>query len=280
MASVYHLSKRPQPHYLDHGPYHVADEAARQFGRDSQVCIGVSGGKDSIVTLALCRSRFASVRGYFLYTIPGLSFQENFLCHLEKLYDCPIDRLPNPHLTSHFKSSTFRHPTARNRKVRHISIRDIENHLRSKHGTFQYVAVGEKGSDSMERQAMIRKCGGIDHARKRIYPLSFWNDSMVYSYIRQQRLPMPVDYHLLNQTADRKLRDRSFVPFASDQLLVIRERYPDDYDRIMRFFPFLEANVFRYEQQLREAENDEASEKAVREGRTKTQAKGGKSDAS
>lgn len=258
------LSKRSQPHYLDNGPFNVIDEAKSQLGGDSTICVGVSCGKDSIVTLDLCSKRFASTVGYFLYVIPNLSFQERFLSHLESRYNFTVYRLPHPHLTQHFKSSTFRHPTDRNRKVRHISIRDIENHLRSKLNNFQYVAVGEKGSDSMERQAMIRKHGGIDHSRKRIYPLGFWNDGMVYSYIRQNRLPLPIDYHLFNNQADKKLRDRSFVPFAADQLLVIRERYPDDYSQIMRVFPFLEANVFRYEQDILHGAND-GEEKSVGE---------------
>ena len=59
------------------------------------VLVGFSGGKDSIVTLDLCFKYFKKVVPFFLYIVPGLSFQERQLQWYENRYQTEIIRLPH-----------------------------------------------------------------------------------------------------------------------------------------------------------------------------------------
>lgn len=72
------------------------------------VMVGFSGGKDSICALDLCCRYFGTVHAYFMYLVPGLSFQEAQLRWYEQRYGLQIHRVPHPMLSSWLKWGVFR----------------------------------------------------------------------------------------------------------------------------------------------------------------------------
>lgn len=252
------LSRKPSPpHVLDRTAWQVIQEAKKIIG-SGRVCVGFSGGKDSIASMALCREYFPDpdqLSGYFLYTIPGLSFQERYIQYAERRFNLTIHRLPAPMLSTFYRDSVFRHPTTATQHQKRIKTRDVENYMRSTTNS-QFIAVGEKTRDSIERCAQIKKHGGIDHNRHRFYPLAYWSDRQVYSYLKIKRVPISTDYHILQSiqqlttTGKRKrLADHSFAVFNPDHLLVLREKWPGDYEKVLRYFPFLAALVMKRERE-------------------------------
>ena len=72
------------------------------------VIVGFSGGKDSVVTLDLCMKHFSRVEAYFLYYVPGLSFNERMLTWAEHHYGLTIYRLPHFELAQFLRYGSFR----------------------------------------------------------------------------------------------------------------------------------------------------------------------------
>lgn len=213
-----------------------------EFGVDS-IIVGFSGGKDALATLDLCKQHISRVEAYFLYLIPGLSFQENYLAYIERKYSLTIHRLPSPTMSDWLRSGGYRLPSAGAAKTRRIKRIDIENHLRAKLG-IDWFATGEKAIDSIERNAMIRRVKGIDPKRRQIWPLAYWNDSAVWNFLKRNNILLPPDYRF---SEGANYKPRSFGSMGPLELTFIRENYPADYQKITDMFPLLHANLLRSE---------------------------------
>lgn len=196
------------------------------------VLVGFSGGKDSIVTLDLCFRYFKRVIPYFMYLVPGLSFQEAQIHWYEQKYGVEVIRVPHPMLSSWLRWGTFR-------KAHYdwpeISFGEINHYLRLNTGVY-WIAAGEKIADSIVRRAMMKNSGSIDVKRGRFYPLAHFRKADVLAYIRHHRLKITPEYKLLGW---------SFRGLDPQDMVKIREFFPDDFERIKRFFPFVEAGCVK-----------------------------------
>ena len=201
------------------------------------VIVGFSGGKDSIVTLDLCLKHFKHVEAYFLYIVSDLEFQEVYLRYIEKRYTIKIHRLPHWMLGRLFKDATYRPHNKKTVNCPVITINDIENELYKLSG-IEWFASGQKACDSIERNAMLRRNNGIDEIRKRIYPVTFFTNKTIFSYLKMNNIPLPPDYRILGH---------SFGSLWGKDLKRIKETYPNDYKKILEVFPYVEAAIKRDE---------------------------------
>lgn len=201
-----------------------------------EVIVGFSGGKDSIVTLDLCMRYFERVHPYFLYLVPGLSFQERTVCWYERHYGIEILRLPHFEVSNFLRYGTFREYDF---SVPIVSVSDLYSYLRGVTGA-TWIAAGERIADSIIRRAMIKSTGSIDARRGRLYPVAYWRKAEVMNYIRRKRLYLPPDSRQFGF---------SFRSLEGKQLAFVKDRYPDDYEKIRQFYPFCGAAVRRFEQQ-------------------------------
>lgn len=214
-----------------------------------EVVCATSCGKDSVCALSLCCQTFERVQPYFMYLVPGLEFQERYLAYLERLFKVSILRIPHWGLSRLLRGASFRHPTAATATLQFVRIRHVEAWLRKETG-IQWMATGEKAIDSLERNAYIRKCDGIDDVRQRIYPLAYWNHAAVFNYLKSHGIALPASY----STGRR----RSFGSLWYDEVAYVRERHPADFERIKRVFPLIEAQLMRH--QLRKERHGQETE--------------------
>lgn len=229
-----------------HKPLEVVQEAVK-LGIES-VIVGVSGGRDSVATLDLCVKHFRAVRAYFMYIVPGIQFQERYLQMLERRYNVEIVRVPHFTLPRILSQGVFRHKTKSAGSLRKCRPHHFYAYMRKRLGV-RWIALGEKACDSLQRNTQMVQRGGVQEQRGTIMPLAWWSNSDVESYVSSLRIPLAPDYALAAAAPDALRRSRS-GSFSSllriDALLQIRERYPDDYERIKRMFPLIDAHVIRY----------------------------------
>lgn len=186
------------------------------------------------MTLDLCFRYFKTVKPFFMYICPDLSFQERQLEWYEKKYQTEIIRLPHMDVSEFFHYGSFRPPDY---TFPIISINDIYNYVRLTTDLW-WIAAGERIDDSIVRRAMMKKSGSIDEQRGRFYPVSAWKKSEILHYIK---------HHNLRIGADSKKLGFSFCSLAGYELVEIKKLFPDDYQKILRLYPMAEAGVKRFE---------------------------------
>lgn len=194
------------------------------------VIVGFSGGKDSVVTLDLCMKHFKRVEGYFLYYVPGLSFQERMLQWAERRYGISIYRLPHFELSKFLQMGSFRPVDL---AVPTVEVADLYAHLRAHFG-IHWIAAGERIADSIWRRAMIKHSGTIDRKRGRLYPVAHFSKAHIFAYIKAHRLQVSEESRVLGF---------SFRSLQADDLIKIRQHYPDDFAKIKAMFPLVEAGI-------------------------------------
>ena len=201
------------------------------------VNVGFSCGKDSLATLDVCCREFDQVRAFFMYLVPGLSFQDNFLHLIERRYGIKIIRLPHWQIGGMLHANAFRPGSNISHSAPLLSIADIESEVTRLTGC-QWFAYGMTQYDSLERNAMLKHCAGIDIKNHRVYPIMHFTRRAIFSYLRLRKIPLPVDYAMFG---------RSFGRLWPEELIAIKKRFPDDYEKIRERFPHIEAQLKRAE---------------------------------
>ena len=199
-----------------------------------EVIVAFSGGKDSIVTLDLCMKFFDRVEVFFMYQVPGISFQERTMRLYERKYGISILRLPHFETSEFLRYGTYRIPDP---TVPIISVTDVYDWIRGKTGIY-WIAAGERAADSIVRGAMIKHSGSIDTKRGRFYPVAWWRKPDIMNYMRIKNL------HL---GADSKALGHSFRDISGATIKLLRDKYPLDYERVKRIYPLCDAAIRKEE---------------------------------
>ena len=210
-------------------------ETVKTASRISDSCIVCfSGGKDSIVTLDLCARYFKRIHVVFMYSVPGLSFQEANLRWYEEKYGIEIERIPHFMISEWMRYGIFR---KEDYSVPIVKPLDVYQYLRLSSDMW-WIAAGERIADSIVRRAMIKNSGSIDDKRGRIYPVAHWNKAEVMRYIQ---------YHKLKLSPESAVLGHSFRSLEPSEMALLKKHYPKDYEKVAEWYPFVEAAVRNYE---------------------------------
>lgn len=209
------------------------------------VIVAFSGGKESIVTLDLCCRYFKNVKAFFLYICPNLSFIEKTMQWYEKKYQIEILRLPHFDLAQALRYGAFRNVDM---SVPVIGINEIYNYVRIKFDTW-WIAAGERMDDSLWRRGMIHSTGTIDEKRGRFFPVATWKKQEILDYIK---------FHNLYRGMDSRKLGHSFMAPVHEDFAMVKQYFPEDYEKLIRFYPFAEGSILHYNQFEKQKEKGEA----------------------
>lgn len=196
-----------------------------------RVLVAFSGGKDSVVTLDLCARFFPTVQAFFMYYVPDLSFQERELRWAEQKYGIEIIRIPHFGVSRLMRTGAYN--AAGDDDTPALTIADVYAHLRTETG-IHWIAAGERIADSIVRRAMIVKDGTINGKRGRIFPIAHWRKADVLAHIKRNNLRVSEESRVLGY---------SFRDLRPETLALVKQHYPQDYEKVIALYPFAEAGV-------------------------------------
>lgn len=198
------------------------------------VIVAFSGGKDSIVTLDLCRKYFSNVQAYSMYIAPNMEYLESILQYYEKLYRIDILRIPHPDMSKYLRYGSYRAPDS---CVPVIGFKEIQDYVRN-YFNIQWIASGERIYDSLWRRSMLKNIGSIAYNTQHIYPVAYWNKHAIMEYIERKKLFLPKSYKKLSC---------SIGSLQYDDIKFIKENYESDYEQLKRYYPLIDACIFQHE---------------------------------
>ena len=221
--------------------YHSSAELCEQMAKECDTCIlAFSTGKDSIAAWLQLRKYFQRIVPYYCYSIPGLSFVEESLRYYEVFFGCHIYRLPHRSFYRWLRGMVFQSPE-RVTKIEALDIPGEEyDDVRDLEGLppAAYVATGVRMADSPMRRIGLTTHGCINHNQKRFYPVYDWKKADLLREIDNAGVKLPVDYRMFGRTFDG-LDYRFLAP--------IKENYPEDYRKILSWFPLADLEIRRRE---------------------------------
>lgn len=229
-----------------------------EYSNSAELCAGMakecdtailafSTGKDSIAAWLQMRKYFKRIVPYYCYFVPGLAFVEESLKYYEDFFGCHIYRLPHRGFFR-FMDILLDQPP---RRVGVIEQADLPNEeswnddiigdvirkcARLPEGA--YIATGVRMADSPFRRVGIKTHGAINHNAKRFYPVFDWKKEDLIREIDESGIKLPVDYRMFGRTFDG-LDYRFLEP--------LRRWYPEDYARLLDWYPFADLEIARHD---------------------------------
>lgn len=217
---------------------------------DRPVLVAFSGGKDSIATELALQEFGIETHLAYLYAIPGrkegrpLSFIDDYLMRLEDMWQKPIACYPHVSLYRQLNAFLWQPPehieVIRDADLPEPEYAELWGYIREDFGLAAdtWVADGVRASDSLVRRASIKNHGAMKLNNLKVSPIWDWLQGSVYGIMEHYNVPLSVDYEMFG---------RSFDGLDYRFLKPIKERFPDDFQVILDWFPLAEMEILRYE---------------------------------
>jgi hypothetical protein len=207
------------------------------------VLLAFSRGKDSIAAWLALRDAGVTVRPFYLYLIPGmLDFERASLAYFEDWFGTPIPTYPHPGLYRWLRNLVFQPPdrwrTIQDMQLPNLTHEHVNAMVRADHHlpADTWVADGVRAADSLPRRAAIKTHGAFRSGTGKCSPVWDWDIRETMSTIHKAGIRLPDDYRWFGRSFDG-LDHRFLAPLA--------KRAPDDYQRILDWFPLADLELFR-----------------------------------
>lgn len=196
-------------------------------------------GKDSIMLLDLCSKNFKEVVCVFMYLVKGLDYENRYIRWAEKTYpNCTFIQTPHYALYSFIKHGYL--GIQKDASQSKTSIAKIDKKIKTQVG-IDWSVYGFKKQDGITRRLMLNTYkDGISYKTKKAYPLMDLKNIDVISYINDNNLIPPFNYGTTKPSSGCDISTPEFQAY-------IRDKYPDDLEKIYKQFPLAQAILFKYD---------------------------------
>lgn len=207
---------------------------------DTAVLFYSAGGKDGITLLDMLAGVFDKVICYYMYLIPNLDHIQPYIKWAETRYPNVEIRQIKHYQRDFFDSFGFFKEPDEGVKPRKIG--DIEQAVREETG-IKYGFSGMKGVDGYMKRMRLKMFAKTGYVTEKgmVYPLALWTNKEVLQYIKSRNLISPFVY-------DANAISQGFG-IDLNTMLLMRNKYPRDYQRILKEFPYSEKLIFDYERE-------------------------------
>ena len=195
---------------------------------DEAIGVAVSFGKDSLAVLDLCCRVFRRVEAYYLYRIRDLDIVERWRKEVLNRHGVDVRMYPHFDLCRSYRNAVLMPHWRGIEKTPRVKMRDIDDQFRED-AKVEWIAYGWRHNDSYSRALVMKQCAGCDFKARRVFPLRAWSRNDVYAYLDARGIPRP-------STFGRK--EQGGLDFHPEALRELKEKFPSDYERYLRDFPF------------------------------------------
>lgn len=206
----------------------LLEKAART---SPSVLVAYSGGKDSRVVLDLCKRVFSRVETMFLYFVPGLRYNAEQLAFAKDVWGVETRQYPSHVFYDSMRIGAYTASDQFLRKMPPWTMQDIYGLARREAGV-RLIATGMKSTDSNSRRRWL---AWQKDDEETIHPIAAWNKFDVLQYLKARGIPLPPASS--GQTTG--------ISTTRESLLWLYDTYPDDFDRLAQYFPFIEAVIWQ-----------------------------------
>lgn len=204
-------------------------ELERHAEMHPEILVGYSGGKDSLIVLDMCSKIFKRVICFLMYLVPNISIINQQIKYAQDRYGVEVIQYPHWLLSRFLKQGIYCNPSHEYDSLPDLKPNDIFAIAREDTG-FWLIALGQKKSDTMwRRRNLSSETPGV------INPLKDWNKYEVLAYCKLHNIPLP----------DAAAGNVSGIDLSERTLLWLHDKYPDDFKKILKLFPFAEVPIMR-----------------------------------
>lgn len=176
---------------------------------------------------------------YHLYLVPGLRFVADDLARWEDFFDAKILNLPHPSLFRWLNNFTFQAPerlaTIDAARLPTYSYEQLVEVIRGVTGLSEaWVCDGVRSADSPVRRLAMATHGVMRRKSRKCSPVWDWRKSHVIDAIDSAGATLGPEYEWFG---------RSFDGIDSRFLRPLLEHAPDDYQRILDWFPLADLDL-------------------------------------
>lgn len=217
------------------------------------ILLGFSRGKDSIAAWIKLRDSklFKNIYPIHLYLVPHMRFVDDSIKYFEDVFQTHIFQLPHPSFYRLMANNIFQTPdrlwaNADFFERMTLDYKEQNEFFKEDVGipANTLMANGVRAMDTPLRRMGIHRHGPFGEDNVKI----IWNYSTrdVMNVLRDNKIKLPVDYEMFG---------RSFDGIGIQYTYPIRERFPDDFKLILKWYPFLKLEFFRFEKMKNKADD-------------------------
>ena len=207
--------------------------------RHSEILVALSGGKDSLAVMDICAKSFPKVQAFFKYLVPGLAVLEKQFQFAQDRYGIEVFQFPC-NATLEAQAAGIWCDSVADFKIPQggIPLKLSFAYALEVSGC-PIMATGMKDADGLPRRqffANIRD-GGDSLWNRVIHPLRAWSKKDVLDYLKANNIPLP----------SQEGGATGGVGLNHDSLCWLHDNHPEDFAKLLKWFPYAGAAVKRRE---------------------------------
>lgn len=230
-----------------------AEIRARLKSENRPVLLACSLGKDSLAAWCALEKDGIEVVPVYFWTIPNLPLIAENIATIEKVFGVKIHQAPHPRffrMLSHFVLQ----PPQRLTSIQYMNIQpldyeDMWPYIKEDLGlpADTWVCDGVRACDSIQRRASLTKHGILKQTTHKACVIADWQKCEVMEALEERGIGLPPDYEMFGRSFDG-LDERFMRP--------LKENRPQDFEIIKKWFPFVDADIYRWQHYSMKIEHD------------------------